>query len=265
LPLQFLPSKIYELLRHLFERFSRNFVFKRRLPSEFGHLPLYVSPAASLRYWLAMPKVDPVLYQMAKELVRPGACVWDVGANVGLFSFCAAALAGQSGQVLAIEPDLWLANLLLKSAQHWRLKDYAAARVDVLCAAASDGARVERLQIAARARASNYLSRSPGNTQTGGTRFSQPTVSLTLDFLLEYFSAPSVLKIDVETHETEVLNGARHLLKTHRPVVWCEVSFQSSPLVTDIFHSLGYQLFNPAEKERVPIERATWNTLAIPL
>ena len=211
-----------------------------------------------------MSKVDPLLYRMVKELVKPGACVWDVGANVGLFSFCAAALAGQSGQVLAIEPDLWLANLLLKSAQHWRLKDYPAARVDVLCAAASDGARVERLQIAARARASNHLSRSPGNTQTGGTRFSQPTVSLTLDFLLEYFSAPSVLKIDVETHEAEVLNGARYLLKTHRPVVWCEVSFQSAPLVTEMFHSLGYQLFNCDEENRVPVERATWNTLAIP-
>jgi hypothetical protein len=39
------------------------------------------------------------------------------------------------------------------------------------------------------------------------------------EFLLDHFPAPGVLKIDVETHETRVFTGARHLLETVRPVI----------------------------------------------
>ncbi len=76
-------------LRKVIERFSRGVVFKRRLPPEFHRFPIYVSPEAGLRYWSRTSKVDPMLYRMARELVKPSASVWDVGANVGLFSICA--------------------------------------------------------------------------------------------------------------------------------------------------------------------------------
>jgi predicted RNA methylase len=91
-------------LRTFAEHISRGRVLKRRLPAEFDRLPIFVSPEARLRYWLPLSKADRMIYRMARELVTPGASVWDVGANVGLFSLCASALAGQSGSVLAIEP-----------------------------------------------------------------------------------------------------------------------------------------------------------------
>ena len=40
-----------------------------------------------------MSRVDSLLYSMAEELVRAVSVTWDVGANVGLFSFCAPALS----------------------------------------------------------------------------------------------------------------------------------------------------------------------------
>src|SRR5271166_4864713 len=104
-------------VRRWAEHLSRGVVLRRRLPSKFGRLPIYVTPEAGLRYWSAMSRVDPMLYDMAEEMVKQGSVVWDVGANVGLFSFCAAALAGKSGLILAIEPDFWLAHLINRSSR----------------------------------------------------------------------------------------------------------------------------------------------------
>jgi FkbM family methyltransferase len=50
---------------------------------------------------------------MVRELVRREMTEWDIGANVGLFSFAAASLGAQ---VVAVEADIWLANLMQRSA-----------------------------------------------------------------------------------------------------------------------------------------------------
>jgi len=184
--------------RRLAERMSRGVVLRRRLPSKFGRLPIYVSPEAGLRYWSAMSRVDPTLYRMVEELVKPGVTVWDLGANVGLFSFCAAALSGPSGFVLSVEPDLWLAQLVGRSSRELTLGRNKCSRVQVLCASISDSNRVTELSVSERARSSNLLVDAFGSTQALGSRYTQLTVSLTLDSLLEHFPPPSVLKIDVK-------------------------------------------------------------------
>jgi FkbM family methyltransferase len=251
-------------LRKSVEYLSRGLVFKRRLPPEFHHFPIYVSPEAGLRYWSRMSRVDPMLYRMARELVKPSASVWDIGANVGLFSICASSLAGQEGHVVAVEPDIWLAHLLTKSARELELRRLNAAPVNVLCAAVSDGNRITHLQISERSRAANYLADAPGSSQAEGNRFSQAATSVSLDFLLDYFPPPSVLKIDAETHETRVLQGATKLLETVRPTIWCEVSPENAVAVFDLLHPLDYELCAAATEVRVPLKRASWDTLAVP-
>jgi FkbM family methyltransferase len=211
-----------------------------------------------------MSQVDPLLYSMAEEIVKPGSVVWDVGANVGLFSLCAAALAGQSGFILAIEPDFWLAHLINRSSQLLKTGRYTCAPVEVLCASISDSNRISKLAIARRARASNYLIEAGGSTEASGARCIQPTVSLTLDFLLDYFPSPSVLKIDAETHEAGVLKGARRLLEEVRPTIWCEVSAQKSDEVTTLLHRAKYKLYGAQVQPHRLIDRAWFHTLAIP-
>jgi FkbM family methyltransferase len=252
------------MIRELAERLSRGIVLRRRLPARFGRLPLYVTPEASLRYWLSMARVDPMLYDMAAELVQPGSIVWDIGANVGLFSFSAAALAGPSGFVLAVEPDLWLAHLLSRSSLRLTAGKYACANVKVLCGSISDSNRISELRIAERERASNYLVEAAGSTQTGGSRHAQPTVCLTLDSLLDRFPAPSVLKIDTEAHEAAVLKGATRLLTHARPKIWCEVLPENSQEITALLHDAGYELYGAQIQPHPRIERAWFHTLALP-
>lgn len=250
--------------RKLAERFSRGIVLLRHLPGEFQNLPVYVTPEAGLRHWRSLRSVDPMLLDMVRELVAPGACVWDVGANVGLFAFAAAAVAGDSGSVLAVEPDVWLAHLLNRSAQLIRRKGTRTAAVKVLCAAVSSSCGVHKLEIAERARASNHLQTGPGSTQAGGARHQQPTVAITLDGLLGSFPPPTVVKIDVEKHEADVLHGATRLLEAFRPVIWCEVDSANAREVTALLRGKEYRLFGAAQTPHPAIRCAWWHTLAVP-
>jgi FkbM family methyltransferase len=251
-------------IRKLIENASRGVVLRRRLPTRFGQLPIYVTPEAGLRYWTSMSKVDPLLYRMAEELVTPQAVVWDIGANVGLFAFCAASLSGSDGFVLAVEPDLWLAQLIGRSSRRLNAGHFSCSKVSVLCAAISEANGISELAIAERARASNHLIEAQGSAQAEAARDFQLTVSLTLDSLLEYFPAPSVLKIDVETHEAKVLNGAKRLLQEIRPRIWCEVSPENSESVGEILRAAKYELYGAETEPHERIERAWFHTLAIP-
>lgn len=255
-------------LRRLAELISRGVILRRHLPRHFHKLPLYVSPEASLRYWRPnLATVDPLLFDMALEMVKAGDVVWDVGANVGLFSFCASALAGPSGSVLAIEPDFWLAHLLMRSARRLSHGRYSAtAPVAVVCAAVAERTSIHEFQIAERGRAANHLAEIGGSSQVGGSRYSQKAITVSLDFLLEHFPPPSVLKIDAEATEVKILQGSAELLRTARPIIWCEVSPENSEAVTKVLRGHGYEIYAAAlpPAERIALPRASWNTLAIP-
>jgi FkbM family methyltransferase len=234
-------------LRRWVELMSRGVVLRRRLPRRFQSLPFYVTPEASLRYWRRdLTTVDPLLCNMASEMVKTGHTVWDVGANVGLFSFCAAALAGPSGSILAIEPDFWLAHLLTRSAHGLLRGKTTSAPVSVICAAVAETTAVSSFLIAERGRAANHLLGTAGSTQAGGDRYSQATITVSLDFLLDFFPRPSILKIDTESAEVNVLRGAPKLLRAARPIIWAEVDPKNSEIVADLLHQADYEIYAAA-------------------
>lgn len=207
------------MFRRLAERASRNLVFRRKLPPDFGGRSIFVSPHAALRFWIPdSESMDPLLFKMVRQWVKPGAIVWDVGANVGLFSFAAAALAGRSGSVLAIEPDPWLASLLIRTAS----EPSTDAAVLVLSVAISDQVGVSALHIAKRGRASNFVSNA-GCGEAGGERCSFPVLTVTLDWLSQFFPMPTIIKIDVEGMEHLALAGGSAVLR-NRPVIIAEVA-----------------------------------------
>jgi FkbM family methyltransferase len=234
------------VVRRILKKLSRGVVLTRHLPDEFGHTPILVSPESALRYWRRdLGKVDPFLLSMARELVRPEMTVWDIGANVGLFSFAAAALGAR---VLAVEPDPWLAHLLQRSVLLNRLP------VTVLPSAISDAVGVSPLYHSEEGRASNSLI---------GKGLAQMVITITLDWMLQHFPPPQVLKIDVEGWECAVLKGASKVLGL-RPVILCEVT-QSHDTVGRLLREAGYTLYGARETERCPLQQPWCDTLALPL
>jgi len=247
------------IFRSTAERLSRDRIIRRRLPPEHGGSLLFVSPDSCLS--LLRPKLTSDLFDFAKEFVKPGDVVWDIGANVGLFSFAAAHYAGSAGEVIAVEPDVWLVGLLRQSVS---VQPTGAAPIAVLPAAVSDATAICNFNIARRGRSSNYLATSCGGTQTGGVRRTVQVITVTLDWLLTQRRAPKVIKIDVEGAELSVLSGAVRLLREVRPVILCEVTEAARFPVTSLLHSCRYVLYDWESRSAGPLTTAAWNTLALP-
>jgi FkbM family methyltransferase len=247
------------LLRTSIERLSRDRVFTRHLPKRCGSVPILVSPDASLNFWKS--RVESDLFDFAEEFVEPGSVVWDVGANVGLLTVAAAQRAGVSGKVIAVEADIWLASLLRKTAA---IQPASSASIQVLPAAVFDSLSIASFNVAMRGRASNFLSGLEGSSQTGGVRETVSVLTITLDWLLDHVAVPTVLKIDVEGAEINVLKGAQRVLAQARPLILMEVCNRARTAVTEILLLNGYQLFDWDAKPRVEVQRACYSTLAIP-
>lgn len=249
------------MIRTLVERLSRNVVVRRRMPARLGGDTVLVSPESALTYWRRdLDRSAKMLFDFAEEHVQPGHVVWDIGANVGMFTFASSYRAGASGKVVAVEADLFSAELLRKSAS---LASSERAPVVVLPVAVSDSLSIAEFQIANRGRSSNHLASSKGGSQTGGVRETVTVMTVTLDWLMDRLPPPDVLKIDVEGTETLVLAGGSTLISKARPVVLCEVSSREADACTSFFHSRGYRLYDYERRERVPTKRAAFNTLAV--
>ena len=159
--------------------------------------------------WLERPVQEALVARLT-----PGAVVFDVGANVGYFSMLAARTLNGAGCVHAFEPVSWLAD---------------AARAN----AARNGLQVEVHECAigsADGRAELAISPHPGGAVlTSADRPADAVGTATvevrsLDSLCAAgLAAPTLVKIDVEGAEHEVIEGMSHLLDTANPILIVEV------------------------------------------
>lgn len=178
--------------------------------------------------------------------------MWDVGANIGLFTFAA---AHRAASVIAIEPDPRLADLLRRSAE-------AFDQVKVLEVAISDSKGSALLNIASRGRAANFLE-GLGTEQSGGVRKTQTVTTLRLDQLLDSFSPPDFIKVDAEGAELKVLRGGEKMLREVRPTILIEIQPSNYQAATLLLKDAGYVLHSASEPGYPEIRSANWNTLAV--
>lgn len=250
------------MIRSIIEKLSRGKSFKRRLPLEFRSTPLYVSPDAQLKYLkIGEGSFDIELLRITREYICEDSNVWDIGSNIGVFAFAAASIA-LKGSTLAIEADNWLVQLMRKSSS---LRENSALNIKILGSAISDRNGVATFLIANRGRASNCLEAVGGRSETGGIRERVTVPTLTLDTLMEFFSPPNFVKIDVEGAESMVLKGARRLLSEIRPTIYIEVGREANDEVTAILKENSYVLYDGSKSliEQSPLSSCTFNTLAI--
>jgi FkbM family methyltransferase len=247
-----------------FHRFVANLEFTRRLPKEFGFQPIISSPRVNLRYlYTSHESLYQELLKVAYQYVEPGQNVWDIGANIGVFTFASAYRVGHSGRVLAVDADDRHTCLLRKSSLRSLPQ---SAPVDVLNAAIADKVKITELNVVETGHAKNYIVETSGCGETGKVISRKHTVSVTLDWLLAYFPKPDFIKIDVEGAELMVLQGATEMLQKIRPIFYLETQEYNKIEVTKLLKDFDYNLYTVAgdASDLVEIEQCGFNTLACP-
>ena len=232
---------INRLSRLALEWLSRGRILKRYITSEYGRMPIYVSPDAQLKYLkLGQNAFDADLVKIADHFINGDHVVWDVGANVGVFSFACANRGAKT--VVAIEADIWLCSLLRKTSS---LKEYQDRDIRVLPLAVADHNGISEFIIAKRGRASNALASAGGRSQMGGAREHLHVPTLKLDTIAETQPKPDFIKVDVEGAELAVLEGAANLMSEHHPTFYAEIGQSVFSACSDLMHENGYMIFGP--------------------
>jgi FkbM family methyltransferase len=137
--------------------------------------------------------------------VRPGSTVIDIGAHVGYYTLLASILAGDKGSVWAFEPEPTNAAFLRR---HMWLNHCSNVHVEEL--AVSDASGSARFGLG-KGSGTGHLDHN-GNINVKTVRLA--------DFCALRGITPTALKIDVEGAEAAVLEGARELIETARPVIF---------------------------------------------
>lgn len=173
-----------------------------------------------------------------EELVSEGDVVYDLGANIGLFSLLASTCVGRSGRVYAFEPETNNIECFRKALEINRVENITLL---ALAIAERDGV------MAFDRRGGAFSGRLVTGSEPGRGRRSTVEVR-TLDSLVsrQHCRPPSFCKIDVEGGEGAVLLGAREILRKYRPMLLVEMHRDNPDGVRTAYQVLdefGYDLF----------------------
>ena len=150
------------------------------------------------------------------SLLAPGGTFFDVGANVGFFSLVAARVVGASGHVYAFEPVPHIAECIRANARRNEL-----ANIDVLEVAVVDRGGRAPLLLSAHPGGATLSDRDTPADLTGTIEVE--TVAIDDLVAAGTVQPPTVVKVDVEGVELEVLQGMDNTLRTHQPAIVCEL------------------------------------------
>ena len=169
----------------------------------------WIVGAGSHAYWTGTYEVDRL--QGFASAIKPGDCVYDVGANVGLYTLMACERGGPSTRVYSFEP---LERNLRYLRRHVALNYPNQCQIE----------EVAVLDHVGTARFSVVPWDSSMSRISAEGELIVPTITLDDSiFTKRDMPPPDVIKIDVEGAEFHVLQGAARALSEFHPRVFMEV------------------------------------------
>jgi len=191
---------------------------------------------------------EPTVIRALRDHLRVGDTCLDVGGHVGYLTILMARLVGPGGRVVAFEPvpetfQVLRENVRLNALENVRLECTAVGEREGMISLFCDAD--QELSWTPSVSAHSV----PGNHQK---KLSVPMVSLDR-YVEKKVLRSSLIKIDVEGAELDVLRGAQGLLLEHRPVVLVEIHDRGAnhrASVKQFLETCGYAVNEAGVRER---------------
>ena len=207
----------------------------------FDGLPLVINPLfhSSLMEREISGGYEPQIEHAIRTFTRPGMAAYDIGANVGVFSFLFGRLVGDAGVVHAFEPEQNNTDCFRQS-----LARYPVRNVQLDTRAVGRAPGTDRFDRRGGSMSGRLVGDAAGYSQSGNVA---EVETVSIDTLVEQhgWRPPDIVKIDVEGNEGMVLEGMRNTLARHHPVVVCELHWHLGDdafLVERLLREAGYAI-----------------------
>lgn len=196
----------------LFYRLSRRWLRPVALP---GGKAILINPLLHS----SMVEGDAVVYEpevldTLRRTLTEGGVFYDIGANVGVFSFIAAGLVGSRGEVHAFEPER---NNVVCFRRTLSQPGWDGVHLHEVAVGAEDGT------MAFDRRGGAFSGRLVAEGANAHGLATAVPVRAIDSLVNEGAPPPTMVKIDVEGGEGEVLAGMRGVLERDGPAVLCEL------------------------------------------
>ena len=183
---------------------------------------------------------EPEIRKIIVKFTKPGMAAYDIGANVGVFSFLFSSIVGDDGIVYAFEPEKNNYTCFEEAMGKHHTKNIILDKRAVGISSGTE--KFDR-------RGGAFSGRLVGNAlyKTTGNMKTVETISIDYVVKEQGYRVPDILKIDVEGNEGMVLEGMKNILDTHSPIIICELHThlgETTNQVTSLLYSYGYTIFN---------------------
>lgn len=191
-------------------------------------------------------KKEPETIKWIETYVHPNDVVYDIGANVGVYSFVADKHTNGNAKIYAFEPGFSTFAQLSRNIS----LNFCQGRIIPFCIALSDANSLALF---------NYSSIAPGTAlhalgepvdnlgKIFKPAYQQPVISYKLDDFIKFFKleSPTHIKLDVDGIELDILRGSEETLKSPElksVLVEVEPSQESSDKIVKYLEERGFYI-----------------------
>lgn len=207
----------------------------RLIKRKIGNYIMYLDPRDSglsstlMKMGPRSAEREPAFMKIVRQEVKEGMTTLDIGANIGYVTLIMAELTGSSGRVYAIEPEPRNFSILTKNIE---ANGYASF-VFPHQAGISNVSGASKLHM-------SYASNLHSMSATKHTKASIDITVLTLGDFMKDKGHPDFIKMDIEGHEVEALEGMYNTLRNAGSPV--KILMEVHPMYYSETHSLENQL-----------------------
>jgi FkbM family methyltransferase len=219
----------------------------------YDKAPLFIlAETRAEREWRLDPgRKEPWTVAWLDNNVRPGDVVYDIGANVGVFSLIAAANLGGDGTVIAFEPGF---ATFARLCENIRLNNFTRVIVPVpVPLSHQPGLQRFRYKSMEPGQSRHRFSAQAWNPTDKIKSTEQPMLAMSLDQAIRDFGIPrpTLIKLDVDGAETLVLQGGSETVRhpALRSVI-AEIDPDCEAAVLDILGQSGFTLVGHHKRKK---------------